>query len=186
MDLAPFADIDPCGYPGPRRDAARRSRRRADASRTPGASSRRSSRRTSPLSALTDAATFAPGPTCPDPPLRQRRRRQAQRRREDRAHPDQGRPGRAPAETRLDPRARAVVAALRRDQEDPARAQPAHGVRGSLVPEHRRVLQQRHGDVHDHGRHLHAALPVLRRRPRPAAAARCRRAGRISRRRSRR
>ena len=30
MDLAPFADIDPCGYPGPRRHAARRLRRRAN------------------------------------------------------------------------------------------------------------------------------------------------------------
>ena len=77
---------------------------------------------------------------------------------------------------RLDPRARAGVAALPRDQADPARAQPAHGVRGSVVPEHRRVLRQGHRDVHDHGRHLHAALPVLRRRPRPAAAARRRRA----------
>ena len=90
--------------------------------------------------------------------------------------PHQDRPGRAAEEARLDSRARAVVAALRRDQADPARAQPAHGVRGSLVPEHRRVLLQGHGDVHDHGRHLHAALPVLRRRPRPPAAARRRRA----------
>ena len=40
------------------------------------------------------------------------------------------------------------------------------------MPEHRRVLRQGHGDVHDHGRHLHAPLPVLRRGPRPAAAAR--------------
>ena len=85
--------------------------------------------------------------------------------------------GRAPEEARVDPRARAVVAALLRDQEDPARAPAAHGVRGSVVPEHRRVLRQGHGDVHDHGRHLHAALPVLRRRPRPPAAARRRRAG---------
>jgi hypothetical protein len=42
-----------------------------------------------------------------------------------------------------------------------ARSQLAHRVRGSVVPEHRRMLQQGHGDVHDHGRHLHAALPVL-------------------------
>ena len=40
------------------------------------------------------------------------------------------------------------------------------------MPEHRRVLQQGHRNVHDHGRHLHAALSVLRRRPWPSAAAR--------------
>ena len=34
------------------------------------------------------------------------------------------------------------------------------------MPEHRRVLRQGDGDVHDHGRHLHASLPVLRRGPR--------------------
>jgi lipoic acid synthetase len=61
--------------------------------------------------------------------------------------------------------------ALLRDQADPARAQAAHGVRGSLLPEHRRVLRPRHGHLHDHGRQVHAALPVLRRRPRPARPA---------------
>ena len=60
--------------------------------------------------------------------------------------------------------------ALLRDQADPARAEAAHRVRGSVLPEHRRVLRQRHGDLHDHGRHLHAPLPVLRRGARPAAA----------------
>ena len=54
------------------------------------------------------------------------------------------------------------------------------------MPEHRRVLRQGHGDVHDHGRHLHAPLPVLRRRARPPASARRRRAASTSRRRSRR
>ena len=91
---------------------------------------------------------------------------------------------RAAAQARLDPRARALEPALLRDQADPARAQPAHRVRGSLLPEHRRVLRQGHGDLHDPGRHLHAALPVLRRRPRPAAAARCRGAAPTSPRRS--
>ena len=71
----------------------------------------------------------------------------------------------------VDPRARAVVAALLRDQEDPARAPPAHGVRGSVVPEHRRVLRQGHGDVHDHGRHLHARAA---RSATSATAGRCR------------
>jgi lipoic acid synthetase len=42
----------------------------------------------------------------------------------------------------------------------------AHGVRGSQLPEHRRVLRQGHGHLHDHGRQVHPALPVLRRRPR--------------------
>ena len=43
----------------------------------------------------------------------------------------------------------------------------SHGVRGSQLPEHRRMLRQGHGHLHDHGRQVHAALPVLRRRPRP-------------------
>ncbi len=115
-------------------------------------------------------------PDVASPAIPQRRRHQAQGRRQDRAHPYQGRRRRTAQEARLDPRARAVVAALLRDQEDPARAQPAHGVRGSVVSQHRRVLRQGHRDVHDHGRHLHAALPVLRRGPRPPLAARPRRA----------
>ena len=176
MDLAPFADIDPCGYKGlavtqladlgvvrDRRGGRRRAR--ADSRRPLG---------TAPHDAIRAARSNAV----------QRGRRQAQGGSEDGAHPHQGRCRRAAEEARLDPRARAVVAALPRDQEDPARASAAHGVRGSLVPEHRRVLRQGHRDVHDHGRHLHAALPVLRRRPRPPAAARRRGAASISRRRS--
>jgi lipoic acid synthetase len=58
--------------------------------------------------------------------------------------------------------------ALLRDQADPARAQPAYGLRRSELPEHRRVLRQGHRHVHDHGRQVHAPLPVLRRRPRPS------------------
>ena len=50
--------------------------------------------------------------------------------------------------------------------------QPAHRVRGSLLPQHRRMLQPRHRHLHDPGRPVHAPLPVLRRRPRHAAAAR--------------
>ena len=85
--------------------------------------------------------------------------------------------GRGAEEARLDPRqGRLADHALLRDQADPARAQAAHRVRGSLVPEHRRVLRQGHRDLHDHGRQVHAALPVLRRRPRPARPARRRRA----------
>ena len=103
---------------------------------------------------------------------------QAEGRGQDLAHPDPDRSGRRGAEeARLDPRqGRLAELALLRDQADPARAQAAHGVRGSVVPEHRRVLRQRHRDVHDHGRQVHPALPVLRRRPRPARSARRRRA----------
>ena len=53
-----------------------------------------------------------------------------------------------------------------------ARGAAAHRVRGSLVPEHRRMLRQGHRHLHGAGRPLHATLPVLRRRPRPAVAAR--------------
>jgi hypothetical protein len=42
------------------------------------------------------------------------------------------------------------------------------------LPEHRRVLRQGHGHLHDHGRQVHAALPVLRRRPWPPRPAGCR------------
>ncbi len=170
MDLAPFADIDPCGYRGLAvtrlrdlgdRCAARRNRVAAGCG-----ARRRDRRRAHPMSDVR-----------PPDPLRQRRRGQAQGGREDRAHPHQDRARRAIEEAGLDSRARAVVAALSRDQAHPARAQAAHRLRGSLVPEHRRMLRQGHGDVHDHGRHLHAPLPVLRRRSRAAAAAGCRRAG---------
>ena len=68
-----------------------------------------------------------------------------------------------------------------RDEAGPARAAAAHGVRRSLVPQHRRVLRQRHGDLHDPRRSVHASLSVLRCRARAARAARCRRAARISR-----
>ena len=80
-------------------------------------------------------------------------------------------------EARLDPRQGGLAdVALLRDQADPARAQAAHGVRGSLVPEHRRMLRQGHRHLHDHGRQVHAPLPVLRRGPRPARPAGRRRA----------
>ena len=117
-----------------------------------------------------------PGPP-DDPDADLRPDRQAEGRSQDIAHPDQGR-GRGDAEeARLDPRqGRLADHPLLRDQADPARAQAAHGLRGSLLPEHRRVLRQGHRDLHDHGRQVHPALPVLRRRPRPARPARRRRA----------
>ena len=80
------------------------------------------------------------------------------------------------AQAGVDPRARGEPElALLRHQEDPARAEAAHRVRGSVLPQHRRVLRQRHGHLHDPRRHLHAPLSVLRRGPRPAAARRMRR-----------
>src|SRR5262245_19815468 len=63
-----------------------------------------------------------------------RSRDQADGRREDRAHPDQGAGGGAAAEAAVDPRARAVVATLLRDQADPAGEPASYGLRGSLVP----------------------------------------------------
>ena len=92
----------------------------------------------------------------------------------------------SPTSARLDARAHALARiALRRARGDPARRRPALGVRGGALPEHRRVLRPRHRDVPDHGRHLHARLPLLRgalgqarRSARPARA----RQGRLGRR----
>ena len=82
------------------------------------------------------------------------------------------------AQAGLDPGEGAgVLAAVRRDARDPARARPRHGVRGGRLPQHRRVLggAARHHD--DHGRYLHARVCVLQRQDRAAGRARCRRAG---------
>ena len=65
---------------------------------------------------------------------------------------------------------------LSRGQAGAARAAPAHRLRRGALPEHRRVLQPRHRHLHGARRPVHAALPVLRRGARPAAAARCERA----------
>ena len=92
---------------------------------------------------------------------------------EDGAHPDQGGAGGAAREAGLDPRAPGQRRALPRDQADTARAPPAYRVRGGDLPQHRRVLRQGHGDLHDPRRPLHPPLPVLRRRARQAPAARC-------------
>ena len=48
----------------------------------------------------------------------------------------------------------------------------AHRLRGSALPQHRRVLAPRHGDVHDHGRRLHARVRLLQRHARRAGRAR--------------
>ena len=48
--------------------------------------------------------------------------------------------------------------------------EPEHRLRGSALPEHRRVLAPRHGDVHDPRRRLHARLRLLRGAARQARA----------------
>ena len=52
--------------------------------------------------------------------------------------------------------------------EDDRRRGPAHGLQGSGLPEHRRLLGPRHGHVHDPRRHLHAPLRLLQRQDRQA------------------
>ena len=80
-----------------------------------------------------------------------------------------------PAQARLDPGQGAQPSGLPRDPRPDARQRPRHGLRGSRLPQHRRVLvaAPRHHD--DHGRHLHPRLRVLQRRHRPARPARRRR-----------
>src|SRR6185437_11184045 len=71
---------------------------------------------------------------------------------------------RAAREAGMDPRARPESElALLLNQGHPAPPATAYRLRGSVLPEHRRVLRQRHGDLHDPGRYLYAPLPVLRR-----------------------
>src|SRR6185436_15689021 len=55
----------------------------------------------------------------------------------------------APAETRVAQGPRARIAGVSAAEIADARAEPPHGVRGGAVPEHRRVLAPRDGDVHD-------------------------------------
>ena len=158
MDLAPFDAIDPCGYPGlaghadratlgfstgdVRRDAAKRSRAR-------------SSCETSDRPAMREAGRQAEG--------RGARRRASPSRscRARRCASPTGSACSAAGPTRASTRSSRSCA-----------SRSCTRLRGSLLPEHRRVLRQRHRDLHDPGRHVHAPLPVLRRRARPARAAR--------------
>ncbi len=55
--------------------------------------------------------------------------------------------------------------------------EPAHGLPGGGLPEHRRVLAARHGHVHDPRRHLHAPVRLLQRQDRQADLERPARAG---------
>ena len=53
------------------------------------------------------------------------------------------------------------------------RSRAEHGLSGSALPEHLRMLERRHRDLHDPRRDLHASLHVLRGRPWHAARSRC-------------
>jgi lipoic acid synthetase len=110
------------------------------------------------------------------------RRRQGKGRTEDGPHPDQDRPAGATAQAGLDSRqGRQRCRVAFGEIKKMLREQKLHTVcEEAACPEHRRMLRPRHGDLHDPRRHLHAPLPVLRRRPRQAAAARCRRAGNLA------
>ncbi|CAA9522759.1 MAG: Lipoyl synthase, partial [uncultured Sphingomonas sp.] len=82
--------------------------------------------------------------------------------------PSKPSPGQA-AQARLDPGQGADQPRLCRDAPADALAEPRHGVRGSRLPEHRRMLDQeaRHRD--DPGRHLHPGVRLLQRQDRHAA-----------------
>ena len=85
---------------------------------------------------------------------------------------------------RRDPPAQAVVVAgagpdgsrLRRAQAHHARPRPGHGVRGSRVSQHLRLLGRRHRHVHAQRRSLHPRLRVLPGRHPPTARPRSGRA----------
>ena len=102
---------------------------------------------------------------------------------EDEQSSHQSSPRTARAQARLDPREGARRHRLRRDQGADAPAQPRHGVRGSGLPEHRRVLDQEARDGDDPRRYLHPRLRLLQRQDgdaeggRPQGTAACRRCG---------
>ena len=83
----------------------------------------------------------------------------------------------ARAQARLAEGARAGLAELPPAQGPDEGAAAQHGLRRGALPEHRRVLEPRHGDVHDSRRRLHARLRLLRGAARHADRARRRRAG---------
>ena len=68
-------------------------------------------------------------------------------------------------------------AELRAAQGHDARARPPHGLRGSALPQRRRVLGAQGRHLHDPGRRLHPELRLLRGRPRHAQGVRPARAG---------
>ena len=83
----------------------------------------------------------------------------------------------AAAQARVAEGPRAGLGELSPPEGADARPRPAHGLRGSQLPEHRRMLAPRHGDVHDPRRHLHPVVRLLQRDARCAEAARRARTG---------
>ena len=75
------------------------------------------------------------------------------------------------AQARLAEGARAWLRELPPPQGTDARARPAHRLRRSELPQHRRVLAPRHRHLHDPRRHLHALVRLLQRHARHAARA---------------
>ncbi|CAA9353106.1 MAG: Lipoyl synthase, partial [uncultured Gemmatimonadetes bacterium] len=98
---------------------------------------------------------------------------QGQRRGEEQGDGERAPAGRAAAAG--PPRAQAGVAQgagagkpqLPAPQAADARPGPPHRVRRGPLPQHRRVLGERHRHLHDPGRRVHPRLQVLRGRPRP-------------------
>ena len=85
-----------------------------------------------------------------------------------RAKPGRDRAGRGDGRVPLAQAAVAEGPGARRPQLPPAevddrRRQPPHGLRGGQLPQRRRVLGARHGDLHDPRRRLHPALRLLQR-----------------------
>jgi lipoyl(octanoyl) transferase len=173
MDLEPFSRINPCGYPGLAVADLRGRLGEIDLADVAAELEAGWPNASKASTAAHDLAHSRSGST------RLRSQRQAEGGCQDLPHPDQGGAGgRDPEEALLDPReGRLAQLALRRDQADPARAPAAHRLRGGLLPEHRRMLRARHRHLHDHGRQVHPALPLLRRRTRPPRSPRPRRAG---------
>ena len=92
-----------------------------------------------------------------------------------------GRPGSRCAAAGVDAgQARGSTTATSRLQATMRRPRPAHGLRGSGLPEHLRVLGRSHRDVHDPRRSLHAGVRLLPGRHAQAARRRRRRAARAS------
>ena len=145
MDLAPFGRIDPCGYAGLQAVDLATLGDRLVVGRCREPLSRRLAAHLSPA-----ALSSSPRPhelrDHPHADARRRPLRQEEGRSQDRAgHQEipvaRGHRDGAVAQAGVDPRPRRLALdALLRDQEHPARAPLAHGVRGSVVPEHRRVF----------------------------------------------
>ncbi len=90
-----------------------------------------------------------------------RTRRRPSARRPSGAATDRGERGDPPAQAVLVAGAGPDGTGLRRAQAHHARPRPGHGVRGSRVPQHLRLLGRRHRHLHAQRRSLHPGLRVL-------------------------